>query len=164
MTYIKNNKALVFIIAVLLLSNIAMLVFFLRKEKEEDKPRQSPREYMIGRLKNEVGFTDEQIAKYVELTDKHKQRMKPMFDDIHMVKDSFYQLLRGEPSDSVMNHYLINIGEKQKSIDQNIFNHFLSLKHICTSDQLPKYDSVMQDVIKWMIGSQKRGFDKKNKK
>lgn len=161
MTYIKNNKVLVFIIAVLLLSNIAMLVFFLRKEKEQDKPRQTPREYMISKLKNEVGFSDEQIAKYIELSDKHRQRMKPMFDDIHMAKDSFYKLLREEPSDSLMNHYLISIGEKQKTIDQYIFNHFLALKHICTPDQLPKYDSVIQKVIKGMINPPKKGSDKK---
>jgi hypothetical protein len=34
MTYIKNNKALVFIIAILLLSNIALLYFFTRTLKE----------------------------------------------------------------------------------------------------------------------------------
>jgi hypothetical protein len=161
MTYIKNNKILVFIITVLLLSNIAMLVFFLRKEKEQEKPRQSPREYMISKLKEEVGFNDEQIAKYVELSDKHKQKMKPLFNEIHMAKDSFYKLLLEEPSDSLLNNYLLSIGEKQKTIDQNIFNHFLSLKHICTPDQLPKYDSVIQRVIKGMINPPKKGSDKK---
>jgi periplasmic protein CpxP/Spy len=161
MTYIKNNKILVFIIAVLLLSNIAMLVFFLRKEKREDKPRQSPREFMISKLKEEVGFNDDQIAKYVELSDKHKQKMKPMFNDIHMAKENFYKLLLEEPSDSSINQYLLSIGEKQKSIDQSIFNHFLALKHVCTPDQLPKYDSLIQDVIKGMINPPKKGSDKK---
>src|SRR5688572_23806048 len=142
MTYIKNNKALVFIIAILLLSNIALLYFYIQKDgkKGQKSDRGSFREYMVQTLKNEVGFNDEQIAKYVEISDKHKQVMKPMFADIHMAKDSFYKLLKEEPADSVLNKYLIRIGEKQENIDQRIFNHFLTLKHLCTPDQLPKYD------------------------
>jgi periplasmic protein CpxP/Spy len=163
MTYIKNNKVLVFIIAVLLLSNVAMLFFFLRKEKKEDRPKQTPREYMVEKLKKEVGFTDDQVAKYMELSDKHKQTMKPLFKEIHMAKDSFYKLLRQEPSDSLLNHFLGEIGEKQKTIDQKIFNHFLSLKHICTPEQLPKYDTVVQHVIKGMINPPRKGGDKNRK-
>jgi len=60
MTYIKNNKVLVFIIGVLLLSNIAMLYFYLTKKNcEDNRPPDKPRgEFMVEKLKNDVGFTD----------------------------------------------------------------------------------------------------------
>src|SRR5689334_14409849 len=96
MTYIKNNKVLVLIIGVLLLSNVALLYFYLSKpcSNKNQGGGQSPREYMIGRLKNEVGFSDEQISKYSELSDKHKEAMKPLFNDIYMAKDSLYKMLQ----------------------------------------------------------------------
>ena len=174
MTYIKNNKVLVFIIGVLLLSNIAMLYFYLTKKNcEDNNPKEyKPRgEFMVEKLKNEVGFTDSQIAQYREIRSKHKEGMKPMFDDIFNAKDSLYKLL-GQPqppSDAVVKHYLEEIGNKQEIIDQKIFNHFLSLKQLCTPDQIPRYDSTIQKVIKGMInprwggGGDKKNDDKKNK-
>jgi periplasmic protein CpxP/Spy len=159
MTYIRNNKVLVFIIAILLLSNIALLFFFLREDKKE-KPKKSPREYMIEKLRGEVGFSDQQITQYEQLSDKHKESMKPLFESMRQAKDSLYKLLLQQPSDSLVNHYLDRIGEKQKNIDQRIFAHFLSLKQLCTPEQLPKYDTVIQRVIKGMISPPKKGANK----
>lgn len=159
MTYIKNNKVLVFIIAVLLLSNIALLYFYLRKpcREKQDKPNQSTREYMVERLKNEVGFTDEQVAKYRDISGKHKEAMKPLFNNIYVAKDSLYKLLlsKDQLSDSVVQQYLDRVGERQEVIDQRIFNHFYSLRQMCTADQQPKYDSVIQDVIHNIIKPKK---------
>lgn len=167
MTYIKNNKVLVFIIGVLLLSNIAMLYFYLTKKNcEENKPKDKPRtEFMVEKLKNDVGFTDSQIAQYREIRTKHKENMRPMFENIFYAKDSLYKLLvlPQAPSDSVVNHYLEEIGNKQEIIDQKIFNHFLTLKQLCTPEQVPRYDSTIQKVIKGMINPRwGGGGDKKN--
>ena len=170
MAYIKNNKVLAFIIGVLLLSNIAMLYFYLTKKNcESDKPKNEqgkPRgEFMVDKLKNEVGFSDSQIARYRDIRVKHKEGMKPLFDDIFYAKDSLYKLLlqAQPPSDEQVNHYLEAIGNKQEIIDQRIFNHFLTLKQLCTPDQVPRYDSTMQKVIKGMINPRwGGGGDKKN--
>lgn len=165
MTYIKNNKTLVFIIAVLLLSNIALLYFFIRKDGGKKQEFKSPREYMIHTLKSEVGFNDDQITQYEQLSDKHKESMKSLFEGISIAKDSLYKLLlQRQVSDSMTNHYLNVIGEKQKSIDQKIFYHFLSLREICTTEQRPKYDSVIQRIIRKMISPQKKGNDKEKDK
>lgn len=163
MTYIRNNKVLVFIIAILLLSNIVLLFFFLSKdEKKKEEPKKSPREHMIEKLRKEVGFSDQQIAQYEDLSNKHKESMKPLFDDIHNTKDSLYKLLQQPvPPDSLFNHYLYMIGERQKIIDQKIFAHFLSLKQLCTPEQVPKYDTVIQRVIKGMINPPKKDSKKK---
>lgn len=155
MTYIRNNRILVFIIAILLLSNIGLLWFFLRGEKA--RPKKGPREYMIEKLKNEVGFSDSQIAKYVELSDRHKENVKPLFDDIHNAKESYYKLLQlPAPADSLLSRHLYQVGEKQKIIDSTIFRYFATLKQVCTPAQLPKYDTVIQRVIKGMINPSKK--------
>ena len=166
MTYIKNNKVLVFVIAVLLLSNIAMLYFFLRTGSGEKPKKDSGggmRAYMIKTLRDSVGFTDEQITKYEALSDKHKEAIKPLFEEMTKAKDSLYKLLLKQPSDSLVSHYLGMIGEKQKAIDQRIFNHFIALKEICTAEQRPRYDSAIQRVIKGMITFPRKGKDKDHK-
>ena len=90
-----------------------------------------------------LGFNDEQIAQYEQLSEKHKESIKPLFEEIKTSKDSLYQLLL-EPnvSDSTVNHYLNMIGEDQKRIDQKIFNHFLSLRQI--SVQMNSAQSLIQ--------------------
>jgi periplasmic protein CpxP/Spy len=158
MTYIKNNKVLVLVIAVLLLSNIAMLYFYLNRCKPKDPPKKnlSMREMMVQKLKNEVGFNDQQVESYKQMSDKHKQAMKPMFEQLRLSKDSLYKMLmQDKPSDSLINYHLVKIGEKQKAIDQRIFSHFYALKQVCTPEQMPKYDSTMQKVIKGMIKGHK---------
>ncbi|MEO8404673.1 MAG: hypothetical protein ABI480_08765 [Chitinophagaceae bacterium] len=167
MTYIKNNKVLVFVIAVLLLSNIAMLYFYLTDcgDKKKKPDNGGMRAYMIKTLKDSVGFNDQQIATYQQISDKHKAAMKPLFEEITNAKDSLYKLLLvDKPSDSLINHYLLMIGERQRNIDQRIFNHFSSLKEICTDDQRPKYDSLIQHVIKGMIGFPKKKDNKDQRK
>jgi hypothetical protein len=168
MTYIRNNKTLVFIIAILLLSNIALLYFFVNRCNKEGHKREgssmSPREYMIQTLKNDVGFNDNQIVQYEQLSDKHKEIIKPLFESIRMSKDSLYKLLLQQNiPDSVVDHYLFMIGEKQKSIDQRVFNHFLSIREICTADQRPRFDTTAQKIIKKMIGYNKKGPGKDKK-
>ena len=169
MAYIKNNRVLVFIIGILLLSNIAMLYFYLNKKNCGDNDVKRPNnnnnrgEFMVEKLKNEVGFSDTQIAQYKEIRGKHKEAMKPLFDDIVNAKDSLYKLLGQTPSDSLVNHYLEMIGDKQEAIDQRIFNHFLTLKQLCTPEQLPRYDSTIQKVIKGMINPRWGGGGDKKK-
>lgn len=164
MAYLRNNKVLVIIIAILLLSNAAMLFFFLGCKKDKQQKKESPREYMIRTLKSEVGFTDSQIVQYEGLSDKHKETMKPLFEEIKVSKDSLYKLLKQDPPpDSLFNYYLSQIGERQENIEKRIFMHFNAIKQLCTADQRSKYDTVIQRVIKGMINPGKKSNSKDHK-
>lgn len=163
MTYIKNNKTLVFIIAILLLSNIALLYFLMQTRKDCNKGKDKPKEevpvrkQIAKKLQDNVGFDTVQLAKYDTMSKKHKDAMKPLFENITAAKDSLYKLLlQPQPSDSVINHYLAMIGERQQLIDKRIFNHFLAVRELCTAEQRPKYDSTIQNVIKGWIGYKKK--------
>ena len=170
MSYIKNNKVLVFIIAILLLSNIGLLYFFTRCRTEckgtdqKKEQKKSFREQMAERLKKEVSFTDAQVQQYNDMSEKHKEAMKPLFEELTNAKDSLYkQLLQPKPSDSLLNYYLGMIGERQKAVDQRVFNHFYTLRQICTEEQRPKYDTTIQRVIKEMITFPKKDKEKDKK-
>jgi len=170
--YIRNNKLLVFIISILLLSNIALLFFFLKgnsgKQGSRDMGKRniSPTQFMIETLRDSVGFNEEQIARYSELSKKHKETIKPLFEEIKHTKDSLYKMLMtpGIP-DSTVNSFLNKIGEDQRNIDEKIFMHFRTLRELCADDQKAKFDSVTQRIIKRMIaGPSKRGSSDKDKK
>jgi len=145
-------RNLLIIIGVLLLTNIAVLVYFLELKKSE-KPPHSPdgRPGISEILQKEVGFTDAQLAQYKELKEEQKQTIRPMYDDMRKAKDSLFKLISYPgTSDSVLNQVSDVIAQKQKALDMQTFSYFKKLRTVCTPEQQPKYDSVIQRMFKKM--------------
>ncbi len=166
MSTTSTNRNLLVIIGVLLLTNIGVLVYFLWL-KSPEKPSIQNRDNRNGisdMLKKEVGFNDVQLAKYKELKDAQWNSIRPMFDDMRKVKDSLFRLLSNPATnDSMLDNAGNAIAQKQKALDLQTFNHFKKVRAICTSEQLPKYDSVIIRMFSRM-GKQPRRTDKEEKK
>ena len=167
MSYLKNHKVLLVVIAVLLISNIALLFFKSSGEKDgSPKPDNvNPREMVKKKLKEDVGFSDEQLAIYDSLRKKHFESLHPMLESLKMSKDSLFKLVftPGTP-DSVIRKYADKIAEKQEAIDLKTFNHFRSLKAICTEEQQPKIDTFIQQIVKRIINGGRRNSSPDRKK
>ena len=163
MASVPRNKIYVLLIGILLLSNLALVAFFVanKPEKKEVK-RERPGGYMKEALKNEVGFDEQQMAKFEDMASKHKQQMRPLFEDISKTKESFYKLLTqpGTP-DSILNISAREIGDKQRLLDLKIFTHFQNIRELCTPEQRPKFDTLVQRVVHRMIFPMRRGEGKK---
>ncbi|MBN8666250.1 MAG: hypothetical protein J0M30_02025 [Chitinophagales bacterium] len=165
--YIRNNKALVIILLILVLSNAALLFFLFAKRPVKKTGTEATstqrgggmREYMKKTLRDSIGFTDAQIAIYDTMGTRHKDLMKPLFATLQARKDSLYKLLmQPDVADAVRENYLDLIAQDQRNIDDRIFYHFSELRKICAPDQLPRFDSVIQGMIKKMIaGPPRRG-------
>ena len=148
-----RNRNLLIIIAVLLLTNVAVLVYFLGQNKKYNAtpPADAGRPPVVEMLQNEVGFDDEQTARYKELKEKQREKIRPMYDDMRKVKDSLFRLLSfPETSDSVLNQITDAIALKQKAIDLQTFNHFKRVRLLCKEDQLTKYDSMVVRMFRKM--------------
>jgi periplasmic protein CpxP/Spy len=147
-------RNLLIIIGVLLLTNIAVLVYFLR-EKKGDKTeaaniKKEP-STVTEMLQKEVGFTEEQIARYKPMKEKQKEIIRPMYDDMRKTKDSLFRLLSyPETSDSVLNKMADVIAQKQKALDLQTFNYFKRVRTLCTAEQLSKYDSMILPMLRKM--------------
>jgi len=154
MTNPSRNRNLVFIIAALLLTNIAVLAYFLwikQPEKRDKNQGNRPNIGMVDRLKDSVGFNDEQLTQFKKLKDEHWESLKPMFDEMRKAKDNLFRLLADPTaSDSVINKASDVIAEKQKALDLQTFNHFKRVRAICTSEQQAKYDSLIQRMFRKM--------------
>lgn len=161
----SNKRSLIFIIIFLLLTNIGVLGYFLW-DRNPPKPDKKPAPGETGisaKLKNEVGFDDQQITEYRKLKEQHWATIKPMFGEMQKAKDSLYKLLSNESiSDSLINATAEAIGQKQKAIDLQAFTHFKQIRSLCKPDQLAKYDSLVQRMIRKM-GRPQRGGDQNKK-
>ena len=167
MSYLRNHKVLLVIIGVLLVSNIWLLYSYVWSKKTNTPgkvEKMDMRERVRMKLKNEVGFTPEQLTLYDTLRAKHFETISPMFEELKMAKDSFFNLVyQQNVPDSVVKAYANRIGEKQQAVDLKTFNHFRSIKAICTAEQQPKIDSFIQQVVKRINGNGGRRPEKSKK-
>ena len=159
------NRNLLIIIGVLLITNIAMLVYFL-SDKKAAKPAEPTKDSRMGvaeMLQKDVGFTEDQIAKYKTFKEKQKETIRPMFDDMRKAKDSLFRLLSyPETSDSVVSKAADVIAQRQKALDLQTFSHFKRVRTLCTPDQQTKYDSMVIKMFSKMGRTQRHGeSDKK---
>jgi protein CpxP len=147
MNTLSRNKILLTIIAILLVTNIAMLISLLRCDKKEPPKRVGFTE----RLKKEVGFTPEQMSVFEPKKKLFWDTMKGKFDQIKKTKEDFYyQMYDPSIPDSVINQKAELIGDQQKDLDLFVIRHFKDIRTLCTPDQLPKYDSVLPHIIRRM--------------
>lgn len=153
MRKVLNNKVLLFIVAILLLANIAILFYFLwMKEPSKKNSRGDWQKSPITVfLQNEIGFSTDQMAAFEKTRQQHRQKMKPLFEDIKTAKVQFYEFLTNPViSDSTLNSAASIIGEKQKLLDLQTFQNFKEIRSLCTMEQQPKYDSLIVNEISRM--------------
>ena len=92
---ISNNKILSIAVVLLLLVNIALVVFMLRdKNKHSDKYHEGkgdPFELMV----KELNMTEQQQKEYKQQKEEHFKNIKPLFDSVRAAKMAFYGCLLG---------------------------------------------------------------------
>ena len=164
MSSTSRNKNLLSIIVILLLTNIAVLGYFIwfkRPVKKEIAPKEQ-RTGISEQLQKEVGFTDEQISEYKLLKDKQRENIRPMFDDMRKAKDSLFRLLSYPGvTDSMLNSAADGIARRQKMLDLQAFNHFRNVRAICRPEQQEKYDSMILRMFRRMGKPVKHDTEKK---
>jgi hypothetical protein len=152
----SRNKLLLFIVAILFLANVVLLYFFF-KGKDESKPPSREHRGISEQLKNEVGFNPDQLKAYDLRRTQHIGEMKGLFDDLRQTKEMFFNTVKDpQAADSIIQRGAAAIAEKQKRIDLQTHSYFTDLRKICNPEQLPKFDSLYQQVIRKMISTGRR--------
>lgn len=150
-----GNKNLLIIIAVLLLTNIGVLGYFLwykkPPEKQEQHDGKNNNNGIQDLLQKEVGFSAEQLAQYRQMKDKQRETIRPMYDEMRKAKDSLFRLLKDSTvSDSVISKAADQIANRQKAVDLQTFTYFRKVRMLATPEQQPKYDSLIQNMFSKM--------------
>lgn len=163
---VLNNKMLLFIVAILLLTNIAMLFYiFASREPVKRSPHgERQRSPVTEFLQKDIGFTQEQMKAFDNTRLKHRQTMRPLFEDIKKAKLQFYgYLTNAEVSDSILDVTASIIGEKQKLLDMQTFRNFKEIRALCTPEQQLKYDSLIVNEISRMWFPSRKGNNRPQK-
>lgn len=159
----SRNKVLLALVAILLLTNLALVAFFVFKNdppKKESGSRQSRAAVMRGLLKDSVGFNEQQLKQFDTIRQQHEQELKPLFENMREAKLSFYRQLNAGPDSVKLMDASNAIGETQKALDFAFLKYFQNVRSVCKPDQLTSYDTIVQRVVRRMVTPAKRGSPK----
>lgn len=153
-----KHKVLSVLVILLLLTNLFLVFFIVWKKPEDPGKGRPPRGEVMQLLEKEVGFDSAQLNAYRQLKEQHWERIKPSFTEMRNAKDNFYKLLSSASvPDSVVNAMADTIALRQKNMDLQTFRHFQQVRALCTPEQQPRFDSVVQLVLKKMNGPWRKG-------
>lgn len=140
----SKTKILVTAVILLLLTNVGMLIFFLNCKDHGEKSGRGGRDAaMRSFLQKEIGFNDAQLAQYDTLTKRHKESIKPSFDEMRNSREQDMKALGASGfSDSVIEASAARSSAKQKEMIRNMLMHFKEVRALCTPAQMPKFDSL----------------------
>ena len=148
----NKTKGLVSIIIFLLLTNVAMLIFFIVLNKPVKRQKEHEFNGMYTSLQTDVGFSESQLAQYQDLRKEQMQKVRPLFNEVRNAKRNFYALIySGSVSDPAINEYADSIALRQKNLDIQMFRYFQNVRSICTADQLQRFDSTLKKEVARMI-------------
>ncbi|MFT3678276.1 MAG: hypothetical protein QM781_20450 [Chitinophagaceae bacterium] len=169
MSTTSKNRNLLVIIAVLLLTNVGVLAYFLWYKKPAEisahgSGQQRDRNGMADVLQKEVGFDEGQLTKYKELRDRQRDIIRPMFDSMRVAKDGLFKLISTPAvGDSTIEAAADVIAQRQRELDIKTFQHFKRVRNLCRPDQEAKYDSLLLRMFRRMGNKPKSEGDKTNK-
>ncbi|MCF8460381.1 MAG: hypothetical protein K9G46_06630 [Flavobacteriales bacterium] len=147
-----KTRILTILVVVMVLLNAATLVFFLKSNHRGPRLHGSkeagPKNVVIEKLK----FDEEQVAKYELLIAEHLAAINKndslMFEARHAL---FVQLSKQDQTEIEMQ--LNTIGRLQKEVENVHFQHFLELKALCTEEQLPAFEELIDELATFFNGA-----------
>src|SRR5258706_9700515 len=157
----STNKIVTVDVVLLLLVNIAMVIFIVKGKNPYDS-RRGKGGNSIEIKDKELNMTEQQKSEAKKLRDIHFAKIKPLFDSIRAAKSAFFSLIKdSNVSDSILNVYDKRITETQSVVDKLTFAHFRSIRALLNPDQQVKYDEFVQKMTQRSGGRRKDSTENK---
>jgi hypothetical protein len=159
MKQFTQNRFLVLLVAILLVANLCLMLYFFVFKDRHAQERSHP---VSDLMQKELGLNADQTEKFKQLRDQHRAAVKPVVDEMKRLKDSLYNLLQNpQANDSAAKVIARKIGAKQEEWELLIYHNFENVRAICDSSQLPKLDTLVHRMInKWPWMRKKKPADK----
>lgn len=143
MKNLLNSKIVSWLIALLVVANITTLAFFWIGHFKNQKEN-SPKEF----LSKNLNFSKSQKNAYFILAKEHNESAKIIRDQIKNDKESLFQLLKSDTfNDSVRNDKALKVSMSIQTLDILTFEHFRKVRAICTEEQKPQFDELIQKMV-----------------
>jgi protein CpxP len=150
MDYLKKNRVLILVIAVLLLVNVGTIsfMFFFRGNGDESRGQRG-RFAVDPYIENELHLSNIQQQQFADLRKEHFSKAEALIRGKHELRKAMLGLLK----DSTVNEDRVQrtaaaIGTKETELAVATFEHFRSLRSLCSPEQQQKFDTIIQDVLK----------------
>lgn len=101
----------------------------------------SPREIIIERLK----FDENQIEKYEELIDSHRNEIINIEHSLKAAKEKLYLTLLSE-NENEKDELIAQINILQRKIEIAHYEHFKAIKNICKPEQINFFNDLTNDL------------------
>jgi hypothetical protein len=151
MKNILNNKIAAWLIGLLILANIATLTFFWIGHLKNQRDN-SPKNF----LAKSLHFSVSQKNAYFELAKNHNENANKIREQIKIDKENLFQLLKTDQIvDSVKNNAALKISLSLQALDMLTFEHFKKVRALCTEEQKPKFDELIQKMVNSVNNPQK---------
>ncbi len=144
-----KNKILLLIIGMLLLTNMILLGFlFYGKNNPEKKDWPNRQEKVIDYLKNEVGFTAQQLKQYEILSNKHQTEIRQLFDSMPSKRKLALQALSAASfSDTAIIETAATINALQQTSSVKMIQHLKEIRKLCTDEQQARFDTGFYKIV-----------------
>ncbi len=142
-----SNKVMTIALVLLLLVNVAMLVFMLKGRPHRNGRMDNNHQPVFEMMSKELNMTDQQKTDFKKMREEHFAAIKPVFDSIRTLKKSLFNLIRADNvNDSTINYYSMLIAAQQSIIDKMTISHFRKVRALFTGDQQKKYDDFVEKM------------------
>lgn len=144
----SNTKILSIAVILLLLINVAMIVFMLKRRHCPESNSSHGKGSTFEMMAKELNMTEQQRAAHQKLRDEYFATARPLFDSIRAAKQTFFGLAKEtNANDSLENSYNNHITELQSAADKLTLAYFRKVRVLYNADQQKKYDEFVQKVI-----------------
>lgn len=142
------NKILVAAVIILLLVNIALLIFLWRGNHTGQSQRPPSSGNSVETMARELNMTDSQKAAYQNFRDRYFANTKPIYDSIRGARKDFLKMIQSDyVNDNDLKMYSNRIAKKQAVIDSITLGHFRQVRALFMGDQQKKYDDFIQKMF-----------------
>lgn len=116
-----------------------------------------PRKIIIEKLQ----FSESQIEAYDILIAEHQKSIRDTEGQIKSAKSDLYQLLKlSVPDSALMANKIAHISALQASIEYIHMAHFADIKNLCNANQLPQFDSLVNELANLFGRNRRKNQDK----
>lgn len=144
----NKMKFYIVLVIVLLLINMALVVFYIGSRSEGKRPPK-PREVIIDRLK----LDDDQVARYDELIHWHRSNADAKLRAIQQYKSRLYASLNKSPDSTGINALTDSIALAHKQLEYIHYKHFTDIRQLCRPDQQEAFRKLSRDLAKLFHGN-----------
>ena len=136
-----KRKPLYILLALLLITNMALLVLILNDGGKVKKGPMKPHF-----LTEELNFSEAQTKQFTKLDRSHRQRMMKIDDEMRDLKDQLFSSFQSQnnTSDSITER----IGKLTVKRDKELVQFFGEVRKICTPGQVKDFDRLIKRALR----------------